>query len=60
MEYLVKTTKENRLVVIDKISLLGRVVEKWPDGSFNFAIDGGCEDEFDEICEDLAVEADLS
>lgn len=57
-EYEVTTNNKNK--VLDKISMLGYVTENWPDGSFNFkCYDEECEDEFQEILEELKVEFKL-
>lgn len=60
MGYLIKTTKKNRSQVIDKLTLLGEVQDRWDDGTFSFApSDNVCTDDMEDICEDFGVEAEL-
>ncbi len=59
-EYLVKTTKENRDKIKSLLSNLGRVTDRWPDGSFNFqCFDATDEDEMTTILEEQNIESEL-
>lgn len=59
-EYCVETTKDNRDTIIKELWLLGTVVNRWPDGSFNFACyDCECEDDLSDVLENLKVDYKL-
>ena len=56
-EYEVKTTKETRPEIIDKLHPLGVVTERWNDGSFNFQpYDTDCLDEMVDTLDELGIE----
>lgn len=59
-EYEIDTTYETRQETIDKLSSLGKIVEKWPGGSFNFQpYDTACEEKLVGICDQLGIEYKL-